>query len=109
MTEVEELAARIRAYLGNDPRITEKRMFGGLGYLINNNMFLGVTPKGALMARNPKGEDDAIRSLPTTGIDLATQKMGGFVVLPPAASNADKDLKAWIDFSLSYAEKLPPK
>lgn len=110
MNDRDELASRVRALVGGDPGVSEKRMFGGIGYFINNNMFLGVTSKGELMARFAKADEAHARALPgADAIDFDAKKMAGFLVVNRDAIEDDEQLENWVRLCLGYAATLPPK
>lgn len=105
----DELAARVRAEVVADPAVAEKGMFGGVGYLINGNMFAGATSKGLLMVRL-RTEDVALaRNLPGAGqVDFEAPRRGGFLMLP-AEVTAGNALAAWYGFALEQGKTLPAK
>ncbi|WDR05445.1 TfoX/Sxy family protein [Devosia rhodophyticola] len=110
MTMTQEIAARLREHIAMDPRITERKMFGGIGFMLNGNMALGATSKGALMVRLGKNNDAAARALPGADhVDFAAKRMGGFLVVPNDAVEADDHLRGWIDLAMAFTASLPPK
>jgi TfoX/Sxy family transcriptional regulator of competence genes len=110
MNDRDELASRVRALVGADPGVSEKSMFGGIGYFVNSNMFLGVTSKGELMARYGKADEAHARALPgADAIDFETKKMAGFLVVNRDAIEDDAQLENWVRLCLGYAATLPPK
>ena len=102
------MAARVRPLLASYPAIAEKKMFGGIGFMLDGNMAVGTTAKGALLVRiDPEKVDDAIER----GAELmhmGPRVMTGFVFVDPAALS-DAALKDWVAYSLKYARTLPPK
>ncbi|WDR03727.1 TfoX/Sxy family protein [Devosia algicola] len=110
MTLTQEVAARIRDRIALDPRITERKMFGGIGFMLNGNMVVGATSKGALMVRLGKNNDDAARALPGADlVDFASKRMGGFLIVPSEAIEEVDRLTAWIDLAMAFTSTLPPK
>jgi TfoX N-terminal domain len=110
MGDRDELAARIRDIVMLDPGVTEKKMFGGLGYSVNGNMILGVTGKGELMARFGRDNEAVARALPgAENIDFEAKRMGGFLIIGGDAIEEEEQLQGWIDLCLAYARTLPPK
>jgi hypothetical protein len=100
------MADRVRPLLGNG--LVEKKMFGGMGFMLAGNMAIGTTAKGALLIRvDPAKVDDALER----GAELmhmGPRVMTGFVFVDPAKLS-DKALKDWVAYSLTYAKTLPPK
>ncbi len=110
MTDLTELAARIRSYVAPDPRVIDKKMFGGLGFMVNGNMFLAISAKGELMVRLGKNNDAGARNLlGAESVDFEAKRMGGFLTVPAEAIEEDLMLAGWIDLTLGYAAALPPK
>ncbi|MFE0036973.1 TfoX/Sxy family protein [Streptomyces sp. NPDC059015] len=102
----EGLAERIRARLGADPAISEKRMFGGLAFLHEGNMAVGVIGDD-LMVR--VGPDAALARPGTRVFDLTGRPMRGWVVVAAPALSEDPALHAWIDQGYASASGLSPK
>jgi hypothetical protein len=103
------LADGIRARIGDRPDRTEREMFGGIAFLINGNMAVGVSGD-ELMVRVGKDAHDEAVALPGARIfDMSARPMRGWVVVAPEGFASDADLEAWIDRGVSYAESLPPK
>lgn len=106
----EELADRIRVYLGAHPRITEKKMFGGLSFLLDGKMTVGII-KNDLMVRvlASKAEhlltQEGIEEMKFTG-----KAMKEFISVQPSAVQSDKNLQAFIELGIEHAEhKLKSK
>lgn len=109
MAYSQELAKVIRGRIGNHPGLTEKQMFGGIAFMVNGNMAVGVTGDD-LMVRVGKDAHDEAVSLPGARIfDLSARPMRGWVVVAPEGIATDADLDAWIERGMSWAEGLPPK
>lgn len=106
----EELAERIRRHLGADPGISEKRMFGGLAFLLHGNMAVGVSGGGGLMVRvGPEGTDAALARPGARLFDMTGRPMRGWIVVDPSALADDQVLGEWIDEGYGFAAELPPK
>jgi TfoX/Sxy family transcriptional regulator of competence genes len=105
----EGLAQRIRELLEDDPRISEKKMFGGIGFFVNGNMAAG-TMRDELMVRvGPGGHDAAIAQPHARAMDFTGRTMRGFVQVAPAGFEDDTDLAAWLARGIAYAEKQEKK
>ena len=105
----EDLAARIRDYFDKqrNPQVEEKRMFGGVGFLLNGNMLVGVW-KDALVAR--LGDDgEALREPHVRPFDITGKPMRGWVMLDFTDIAGDTELRRWISLAAAFASTLPPK
>jgi hypothetical protein len=105
----DELAARIAPLLPADGSVIQKKMFGGIGYLVNGNMFAGASSKGELMVKLDKNHDGDARTLPgAAAIDFDEPRRGGYVFVP-ATAIAGAGLQAWFTFAHVRGKALPPK
>ena len=105
----EGLAARVRAIVGDRDGIGEKKMFGGLCLLSRGNMFAGIQGE-TLMARvGPDRHDEAVARPHARIMDFSGRPMRGFVYVDPEGIRSDAELAGWIDLSLAFVDKLPPK
>lgn len=106
----EGLAERIRAALGDDGGdVVERKMFGGIAFLLNGNMSVGVTGD-SLMVR--VGIDDHEAALEEPGarpFDMTGRPMRGWVVVDPIGIDSDSDLHTWDRRGVAFAASLPPK
>lgn len=105
----ETAADRVRALLVGDSRIEEKKMFGGLGFMLNGNMVCGFSGKGELIVRLGKDGEAVAKQLPGAGDMDFEHKMGGMLFVAEHAVGDDADLRRWIDLALRYVETLPAK
>lgn len=105
----EGLAERIRARLGDDPGISEKRMFGGLAFLCEGNMAVGVTGDELMVRVGPDAADAALARPGARVFDMTGRPMRGWVVVAASALAEDTELEAWIDQGRAFAASLPPK
>jgi TfoX/Sxy family transcriptional regulator of competence genes len=109
MAHDEELAARVRRALAGHPGLAEKRMFGGLCFLLRGNMCCGVVGD-ELMVRVGAEEHRAALALPhAREMDFTGQPLRGFVYVSPAGTAADAELAAWVERGARFAESLPAK
>ena len=107
----EEMAERVREALSARPGVTERRMFGGLGWMIAGNMAVGVMSTGGLLVRmDPEDVPEALEEphVGTFGREGA-KPMSGFVIVDPEGVEDDADLARWIDTGAARASSLPPK
>lgn len=101
------LAQRVRQVLLHRAGITERKMFGGLAFLVDGKMFLGVR-NSSLMARvGPERHDDALAMPGARVMDFTGRPMKGYVYVDAPAIVADADLKAWVLWCVGYVASLP--
>ncbi|MDI9888836.1 TfoX/Sxy family protein [Streptomyces sp. HNM0645] len=105
----EGLAERIRARLGPDPGITEKRMFGGLAFLYEGNMAVGVIGDELMVRVGPDATEAALARPGTRPFDFTGRPMRGWVVVAASALSEDEALADWIGQGHDFAASLPPK
>lgn len=102
----EELAARVRDHLSGEPGLTERRMFGGLAFLVDGHMAVVVGSHGQLMARvPPERTEELLREPHTEPTVMNGRALRGWVDVQPAQA----DVRRWADLGVSYARSLPPK
>jgi TfoX/Sxy family transcriptional regulator of competence genes len=105
----EALAARIRDWLGEAPGVTERKMFGGICFMVNGNMCAGVT-KDRLMARVGKPSyQDALKRPGAYEMEFTGRPMAGMVFVNAEDVAADEALTSWLQPCLEFASSLKPK
>lgn len=105
----EGLAERIRKQLPGQKALAEKKMFGGLAFLLNGNMCCGVH-RSELIVRLEPSQTDAALSVPHTRIfDLSGRPMKGWILVEPAGLADDAALAKWLSLGTKYAASLPKK
>lgn len=103
------LSQRVREVLGERPGQTERKMFGGLAFLLDGKMFVGIVG-GALMARvGPERHQDALAQPNVREMDFTGRPMKGYVYIDPPGLAEDRDLAAWVLWCASYVATLPEK
>ena len=106
----EDLADRIRGALGEVPRVTEKRMFGGLAFLVNGNMAVAASGQGGLMLRVEPEETEALLAEEHTGpMEMRGRELVGWIRVDATGIESDEDLQRWVDVGVTRAGSLPPK
>jgi TfoX/Sxy family transcriptional regulator of competence genes len=105
----EQLADRIRGVIGDHPALVEKKMFGGIAFLIGGNMAVGVSGESLMVRIDPADMVAVIEQPGVRPFDLTGRPMKGWVLVDPEATTTDADLVTWIDRGVAYAESLPPK
>ena len=105
----EEMAFRIRAALAEQDGVTERKMFGGLAFMVNGHMCCGIG-KGDLMVRvGPDQYEEALAQPHAREMDFTGRPMRGMVNVDPTGYATDEDLQAWVDRGLAFVTGLPPK
>jgi hypothetical protein len=106
----EELAGRIRALLGDEPALTEKKMFGGLAFLIGGNMAIGASGQGGILVRADPDESDALVAASTARpMEMRGREMRGWLRVEGDDVGTDAELSKWVDIGSTYARSLPAK
>ena len=106
----EALAARIRDALAGREAITEKKMFGGLGFLYHGNMCVGVSSQGGMIMRLGEAGDEFLDQ-PHVGPFSAGggRTMSGWLLVEDAGIESPEDLETWVDRAIGFTGSLPPK
>ena len=105
----EALGDRVRELLDMREGVTERRMFGGLAFMVGGNMACGVMG-GDLIVRVPRDDMDRVLAEPDTRpFDFTGKPMKGFVVVGSGRLEADDELAVWIDAGADHAASLPAK
>jgi len=105
----EPLAQRIRQSLARRKSIDEKKMFGGIGFLLNGNLLVGVW-KDSLIARvGPDEGQEALLEPHVKAFDITGRPMKGWVLVAPEGIEGDGQLRAWILRAVKYVGKLGAK
>jgi hypothetical protein len=107
----EELAERVRELISARPGVVERKMFGGLGWMIGGNMAVGVMRENELVVRiEPEEVEVACREPHVHEFGRAGRKpMKGFVLVEPAGVEEDAALARWVDVGAARAASMPPK
>lgn len=106
----DEIAERIRSVLGLRPDIEEKRMFGGIAFMLNGNMLVGTLKGGGLLARSGKDNyADALQRPGAGPMTVTGRTMGAFVQVTADGIETDEALADWIAFAEGFVRTLPPK
>ena len=104
----ERLAARVRQLLGTHRKVVEKQMMGGLTFMVNDKMCIGIL-KDDLMARiDPERHDDALKKKGCREMDFTKRPMKGFVFVGPAGTGSKRDLESWVSLALEFNKKAKP-
>ena len=106
----EELADRIRELVAGEKGVSEKRMFGGLAFLVRGNMAVAASGQGGLLVRvDPKQTDRLTRSTHVAPMVMRGRPMDGWLRVDTAGVRTTRQLRTWVDRGVGYAKSLPPK
>jgi TfoX/Sxy family transcriptional regulator of competence genes len=105
----ETLAERIRERLARRKGVVEKKMFGGIGFLLDGNMLVGVW-KDSLIARvGPDAYEDSLLESHVKVFDITGRPMKGWVMVEPEGVEDDEQLAGWIERATTFVSSLPKK
>jgi len=108
----EVLAERIRSLLAGEPNLTEKRMFGGLAFLIGGNMSVSVSVSGQgglLLRCEPVDTAELVQELHASTAVMRGRAMEGWLRVAPEGVESDEELQKWVTRGVGYARSLPSK
>jgi TfoX/Sxy family transcriptional regulator of competence genes len=106
----ETLAERLRELLRSEEGLTEKKMFGGLAFLINGNMSVSASGQGGLLVRVDPDETDALLREPGAELfEMRGRSMAGWLRVAPEGVPTNDELERWVRRGTAYARSLPAK
>ncbi|HZQ15148.1 MAG TPA: TfoX/Sxy family protein, partial [Gaiellaceae bacterium] len=106
----EELAARIRTLVAAEPGLTEKKMFGGLAFLIGGNLAVAASGQGGLLVRaDPAESARLVAETAARPLEMRGRSMDGWLRVAAGEVAADASLRAWVARGIAFARTLPPK
>lgn len=105
----ESLANRTRDALARIRGISEKKMFGGVGFLLNGNLLVGVWKHSLIVRLGPEEGKVAMLEPHVKEFDITGRPMNGWVMIEAEGIDDDGQLKAWIERALKFVEALPAK
>jgi hypothetical protein len=106
----EALAERIRGLLESEPGVTEKKMFGGLAFLVGGNMAVAASGEGGVLVRADPEESDAIVASSTARTAVMRgREMPGWLRVAPEHLRTKAQLSKWVTLGTTYARSLPVK
>jgi TfoX/Sxy family transcriptional regulator of competence genes len=103
-----KLAERIRSELGGIPFV-EKKLFGGVGFLLNGNMACGVNKDNLILRVDPDKHNALLRKPHAKPFDLTGKPMKGWLIVEAEGCKTAKQLTAWVKEGVEFAGTLPPK
>ena len=106
----QDLADRIRRLIGGDPDLTERKMFGGLAFLIGGNMAIAASGEGGAMIRvDPQESEALIAATNASLMEMRGRAMPGWLRVTSEDLRTDDQLSPWVERGVGYARSLPPK
>lgn len=103
-----KLAERIRTELGEIPFV-EKKMFGGVGFLVHGNMAVGVHKEDMIVRVDPEKHSKLIKKTGAKLFDITGRPMKGWLAVEPEGCKTAKQMNVWVKESVEFALTLPPK
>ena len=106
----EDLANRIRELIAAEDDVTEKKMFGGLAFLIAGNMSVSASGQGGILLRCDPAETEALLRKPHAArFEMRGRAMDGWLRVAPEGVRTKRQLAPWVARGVAYARSLPPK
>ncbi|SRR6266511_93168 len=103
-----KLAERIRSHLDGVP-VAEKKIFGGIGFLLNRNMACGVNKDDLILRVDPEKHTVLLKKPHVRPFDLTGRPMKGWLLVEPEGVKTDKQLSTWVKEGIEFASTLPTK
>ena len=104
-----DLADQIRVSVAGRPDVTEREMFGGIGFMVGGNMAVGVSGDDLMVRVGPDAHDAAMVRPGAAPFRLAPRPMRGWLTVTPEGFRTDAELADWIERGVAFAASLPPK
>jgi TfoX-like protein len=102
-----ELAGAVRSALAGVKAISEVKMFGGIGFMLNGNLLVGASKRGLLLRVGKERQSQALAQPGTRQMEMRGRLMDGYVYVdPPIAPNT---VRGWVDLARAFVGTLPPK
>ncbi|MDX6487765.1 MAG: hypothetical protein QOK13_380 [Gaiellaceae bacterium] len=106
----EELADRIRELVGGESDLTEKKMFGGLAFLIGGNMAVAASGQGGLLVRVDPGQSETlVATTSARPMEMRGRSMQGWLRIDSEDVRGGPELAKWVELGTTYARSLPAK
>ena len=105
----EGLAERIRSVLDERSDVTEKRMFGGLAFLVRGHMSVGIVKDRLMVRVGPEAHERLLREPHVRKMDFTGRPMNGFLYVTPPGLELDRELERWVHQGVAFAAALPAK
>jgi len=105
----ESIAAKVRTLIANEADLTEKKMFGGIAFMIGGNMACGVDKEDLIVRVDPGEHQAALAEPGVRPFDFTGRPMKGWLSVGPDGYADDRDLVRWVERGVTYARSLPAK
>lgn len=105
----EDLALRLRVAFQDETDVVEKKMFGGMAFMVRGNMCCGVTGSDLMVRVGAEQYDNAISLPHARPMDFTGRPMKGFVYVDGEGVDTNENLKEWVNRSMNFVSTLPPK
>lgn len=105
----EMLADRVREVLAPRVEVSERKMFGGIAFMVDGNMAVGVLGEELMVRLDPEDAERALSEPHTRPMDFTGKPMKGMLFVEPAGTDPDDALAGWVDAGADHAASLPPK
>ena len=105
----EGLAQRMNETLAAVPGLVEKKMFGGIGYLVGGNMACGIIGDDLIVRVGPEPYEETLQKHHARPFDFTGRPMKGWIMVSPKGYESDGQLQDWVEKGLAFAYTLPPK
>lgn len=105
----EETADRVRPLMHRRKGFSERKMFGGVGFLLHGHMCCGVWKEFLILRIGAANYEEALRNAFTKEFDITGRPMTGWVMVSPEGIAEDDELKAWIEQAIQFVRTLPAK
>jgi len=105
----ESLADRVRDALSARDELTERKMFGGIAFMVGGNMAVGVIEDDLMVRLDPSDAEKALAEPATRPMDFTGRPMRGMLFVDSEGTDADEDLAGWVDAGADFAASLPRK
>jgi TfoX/Sxy family transcriptional regulator of competence genes len=109
MPSDESLAERIRTALARKKGVEEMMMFGGLGFLLNGNMLVGVWKDSMIVRLGPDESDGALKETHVREFDITRKPMKGWIMVEPDGVEDESQVKEWVQRATKFVRTLPKK
>jgi len=105
----ESLAERVRDMVGARESVGERKMFGGIAFMVGGNMAVGVIGDDLMVRLDPADAEKALAEPHVRPMDFTGKPMKGMVYVDPAGTATGEDLAGWVEAGADFAASLPPK
>ncbi len=109
MSYDEDLAGRIRKLLVGRAGVAERKMFGGLAFLLDGSMFCGIVGQDLMVRVGPERYDEALSQSDVRPMDFTGRPAKGYVYVSPGGCRSEKALNTWIERGADFVSSMPPK